>query len=127
VGRRDPGDGQLDLLGPPPRPDPDQPGVKLPALPRTTQVQAALRALPSSGSKRGVLLAMFQSIHRVNGGGYTDDELARYTTWGLNTIRPRRLELVEAGWVRDSGETRPTQGGSPAIVWVFVPEGGRAG
>lgn len=38
-----------------------------------------------------------------------------------NTVRPRRIELEELGFVEDSGARRPTHSGKMAIVWV-VPE-----
>jgi hypothetical protein len=34
-----------------------------------------------------------------------------------STQRPRRVELVEGGWVEDSGERRPTRSGMDAVVW----------
>jgi hypothetical protein len=35
----------------------------------------------------------------------------------VSGIRTRRAELVEAGTVYDTGETRPTISGRAAIVW----------
>jgi hypothetical protein len=35
-----------------------------------------------------------------------------------STERPRRRELEEAGWIRDSGRTRKTASGHDAIVWL---------
>lgn len=32
--------------------------------------------------------------------------------------RPRRIGLTDAGVVRDSGRTRETRKGNPAVVWV---------
>jgi hypothetical protein len=60
-------------------------------------------------------------------GPMTDEELHAFlknknfihTTSGLRT---RRSELADAGWVRDSGNKRPTTAGSPAIIWMFEGE-----
>ena len=35
----------------------------------------------------------------------------------------RRAELVDAGWLRDSGEKRPTAAGNPSIDWEATPVG----
>lgn len=47
----------------------------------------------------------------------TDQELAERLGVSGNTIRPRRIELVESGMVRDSGERRLTKAKRKAIVW----------
>ena len=39
-----------------------------------------------------------------------------------NTQRPRRLELLEMGWIKDSGVTSKTEAGLDAIVWTYVPD-----
>lgn len=73
-------------------------------------------------------LKLYQAIRIVltGVGPMTDEELHdflqkknfKHTTSGLRT---RRSELADAGWVRDSGNKRPTAAGSPAIVWEFAP------
>jgi hypothetical protein len=55
--------------------------------------------------------------------GATDEELIEAVMaygYAMNTIRPRRVELVRAGVVADSGRTRATGSGRDAIVWVAV-------
>lgn len=47
----------------------------------------------------------------------TDQELAQILGIHENTIRPRRVELVDKGMVRDSGERRLTKARRKAIVW----------
>jgi len=47
----------------------------------------------------------------------TDQELASKLGVPENTIRPRRVELVDNGMVRDSGERRLTKAKRKAIVW----------
>lgn len=66
--------------------------------------------------------------------GFTDEELiyaiSRQNGRGPNSIRPRRVELFEAGHVHDSGQTRTTRAGRNAVVWVASchrPELGMAG
>lgn len=47
----------------------------------------------------------------------TDDELQHALGLPPNTQRPRRVELVRQGKVRDSGVRRKTETGRNAIVW----------
>jgi hypothetical protein len=106
-----------------PQPGPEQarhamdPHIYLPADPRPTQVEAAERALPKSGTQRARVLG---ELKRAGRNGLTDEELAARLDLSLNSVRPRRLELVEAMLVVSTERRRPTQGGGPAIVWVHV-------
>ena len=52
--------------------------------------------------------------------GLTDEEIIDAIGGNPNGIRPRRVELVRAGIVRDSGRTRSTVSGRSAVVWVAV-------
>ena len=52
--------------------------------------------------------------------GATDSEIQEALNLPGNTERPRRRWLVEHGYARDSGETRPTPSGRPAVVWVVT-------
>jgi hypothetical protein len=56
--------------------------------------------------------------------GMTDEEIQRSLKLNPSTERPRRIELVQAGKVRDSGRTRPTVSGRAATVWEIVPSAG---
>lgn len=82
---------------------------------RPTSVAAAQRVLPKSGSQRAAVLA---ELVTCGDAGATDDELAHRTGLALNSVRPRRLELVDAGMVLDSGDTRPSDQGNDAVVWL---------
>jgi hypothetical protein len=50
--------------------------------------------------------------------GATDEEMQEGMTLAPNTQRPRRVELVRMGLVKDSGRTRPTRSGRQAVVWI---------
>lgn len=78
--------------------------------PRTARA-AALAATPRTGTARHRLLQAIAERPR------TDEELQDDLAMAANTQRPRRVELVEGGWIEDSGETRPTRSGQEAIVW----------
>jgi predicted ArsR family transcriptional regulator len=49
--------------------------------------------------------------------GATDEELVEALRLSPSTARPRRIELVAAKLVQDSGRTRKTRAGRPAVVW----------
>jgi len=53
-----------------------------------------------------------------NAGGATDEEIQIALDMNPSTERPRRVELVNAGRVADSGERRKTKSGRKAVVWV---------
>ena len=96
---------------------------KLPRNPRPTQVKAAERVAPRMFTQRARVLSIIReySQFEVN-PGITDEAIADALCMSLNSVRPRRLELLEAGWVKDSGRTRKTRSGSDAIVWCYVEE-----
>ncbi len=54
-------------------------------------------------------------------GGATDEETQRGLSMNPSTQRPRRVELVERGLVRDGGKKRRTASGRFAVVWEVTP------
>ncbi len=50
----------------------------------------------------------------------TDEEIATALSMEGNSVRPRRIELVERGLVRDSGDRRLTKAKRNAIVWELI-------
>lgn len=63
-------------------------------------------------------LASYEHPYR----GLTDHELEHMLkdlghAWPASSIRSRRAELVEAGWVSDSGHRRDSNYGRKSIVW----------
>lgn len=103
------------------RPDPALPGTLVRRGAADTSRAAALRAYPRSGTQRERVLMLLKNLL----DGLTDDELSAALDLSPNTVRPRRVELVAGGWVKDSGRRRNSAGGSPAVVWVYCPEPGR--
>jgi hypothetical protein len=85
------------------------------AVPRDTQVAAAAAVLPRTGTQRARVL---EAIKGAGPAGMTDQEVAVRLAMAENSVRPRRLELADAGLIEDSGERRETSGGNPAIVWI---------
>ncbi len=78
-----------------------------------TSRQAAKKIETSADTVRGRVLRFL--VKNVDGA---TDEAMQYAMWlNPNTQRPRRIELVERGLVKDSGVRRNTKSGRKAIVW----------
>ena len=96
---------------------PSAPGIKLGFGAHSTSVIAAAVVLPKSGTQRSkVLYAVAESED-----GMTDAEIALDLSMEGNSVRPRRLELIEMGWLVDSGRRRASAGHGEGIVWVLAP------
>lgn len=81
-----------------------------------TQREAAIFIYPRTGNgRRRVLDCIADSID-----GATDEEVQDWLGMNPSTQRPRRVELVEGGWVCDSGLTRKTRSGTSAVVWALT-------
>jgi len=97
-------------------------GATPPELPRlpaqasspTSQAAAAAAAATAPG-KRG---DVFRFVIQRGQQGATDEEIQNGLMMRDNTQRPRRVELVAAGLVVDSGRTRPTRQNREAVVWI---------
>lgn len=77
--------------------------------------RAAEAMEPRAGTKRAQVLDFLRSC---GPRGATDEEMQRRIPMVNNTQRPRRIELVAARLVKDSGRTRKTCSGEDAVVWV---------
>lgn len=80
-----------------------------------TSKAAAEEAKPSAATLRGRV----REFLRTNGPA-TDEQIQDALGMNPSTQRPRRIELVTAGFVRDSGKTRKTASGRSATVWEAV-------
>lgn len=104
-------------------PTPVGPPVVTPAQ-AATSVEAAHRAWPHVNTHRWWILMALDATDVGN----TDEDLAAVLEVGLNTIRPRRGELVAAGWVEPLCDrdgvlvTRPTSTGAQAQVWCLTAD-----
>lgn len=87
---------------------------------RRTSAAAAAAVEPRTGTQRHALLTAVARVSRDPAlGGLTDVELAAATGIRPNSLRPRRKELVDGGWLTDSGRTRQHHG-NEHIVWVLT-------
>lgn len=90
---------------------------KVTADPPVTSARAARLVEPRTGNQRGAILRFI-----VEGNGATDFEIARDLRILPNSVRPRRGELAEGGYVVDSGRTRRHRG-ADWVVWEATGEG----
>lgn len=77
--------------------------------------EMAARMLTNPKSKRDLVYGII-SAQRSN--GITDETISNMTGLPLNTVRPRRVELVQMGLVKDSGLRRNTASRRAAVLWV---------
>lgn len=80
-----------------------------------TSRMAAEAMKPTAGRLRQ---RVYERLVLAGYDGMTDCELQEALAMNPSTQRPRRVELVNAGLVRDSGVRRNTASGRKAIVWV---------
>lgn len=94
-------------------------GEPLPASPpyqphSTTSREAAAIVTPRLNELQRQLLEYFQACGE---DGSTDEEATLKLGWNPSTIRPRRVELLAAKLIKDSGKTRKTKSRRAAVVW----------
>lgn len=82
-----------------------------------TSIAAAEAIKPRVEIYRERILA---EIKRSGALGRTDGELQEQLAMNGSTQRPRRIELVDAGLVKDSGRTRKSASGRACVVWVVA-------
>jgi hypothetical protein len=115
---------EIDALRPWQRSDLPDPSVNRPAPvhrnAHDTERTASGLVFPRTGTLR---LSALIALDRAGEDGLTHGELAEQTGHRHYSIAPRVTELVRDGWVVDSGRRRPTDTGSPAIVWVLSARG----
>lgn len=110
--------GQLPLFGSPP----------IVARPVDADLNPPHAAAPTSREAAGRIKRhapiqrqrVFRCILDAGSHGRTDEETGTELGMLLHSVSPRRGELVKLGVVRDSGRTRPTSSGRPAIVWAVA-------
>jgi hypothetical protein len=71
-----------------------------------TAGKAASAIAPKSGTQRAAILAELLDAPF----GLTDPEIGDATGLQMNSVRPRRVELVEGEWAEDSGRVRMVNG-----------------
>ena len=84
-----------------------------------TSVEAGEKIKPHAETLRDKVLDLLKSR-----GGFTDIEIQDILQMNPSTQRPRRIELVTAGLVQDSGSVRKTPSGRNATVWEVVTKFG---
>jgi len=78
----------------------------------TTSERAAQEIAGSVGTLRRMILDYIQRI-----GPISDEQIQDHFMMNPSTERPRRIELVKLGLVRDSGLTIRTRSGRACTLW----------
>jgi hypothetical protein len=82
--------------------------------PTSVAAAASVEGVPASTWRQKV----YEYIDSQGYLGATDEEVQEALGMNPSTQRPRRVELVRFGVVRDSGVTRKTRSNRSAVVWV---------
>lgn len=80
-----------------------------------TSREAAERIEPVAGTERARVLGCLRAHTRL-----TDEQMQMSLRMNPSTQRPRRVELVNAGLARDSGEKGVTSSGRRATLWEAI-------
>lgn len=100
--------------------DLDAPGAKAHANAGDTERAAQWAKMPTSGTQRRKVLQLIWQRPR------TDEEISVVGRISPSSVRPRRVELIEGGWVEDSGLRRDSTYGHAMTVWAVTEAGSRA-
>lgn len=84
-----------------------------------TSRAAAMEAMADAPTWRGRVLRLLREAE----GGLTDEEIQARLHMNPSTERPRRIELVNFGLVKDSGATKTTRSGRAAVIWIAGGQG----
>jgi hypothetical protein len=84
-----------------------------------TSQRASQLIFPKVGTLRR---RVYDVIAGAGADGATRDEIERLTGLAGSTVRPRVLELIEAGFVRETKDTRETAAGRAAYTLVAVAD-----
>ncbi len=82
-----------------------------------TSREAAIEAYPNAGTQLALVL---DELRKHPFTGLTDIEMQTRLNMNPSTQRPRRVELVNAGLVVESGFHRLTPSGRKAMVWIVA-------
>ncbi len=93
-----------------------------PAQQHSPTSQEAAAAMDQSGRLNALRRSVLDFVLLMGEEGATDEEIQVSIPMKPNTERPRRVELVRAGLIRDSGKKRKGTSGHQAVVWVAIPQ-----
>lgn len=93
--------------------------------PETSYAAANSVRLCTGTARRRVMQLLADAFANI-GYGLSDEEIQEALGMSPNTERPRRVELVRAGYVMDSNCRTTTMSGREAILWVATRAGEQA-
>lgn len=96
------------------------------AAPMVAGITAASRETSGQAARRiesqlnALQLRVLEHLRAVGGYGATDEEMQFVLGMNPSTQRPRRIELLRKGLIRESDIQRTTRSGRNAVVWCVV-------
>lgn len=111
--------GQQSLFDPPrkPRLDP-QPPVTAPYIAHSETSRAAARSFTET-DLNNLQQQVLACVRQAGYAGRTDEEITTITGLNPSTVRPRRVELANKGFIKACGQ-RATKSGRKALVWKVI-------
>ena len=85
-----------------------------------TSKDAARSIRVNAGTYRARVYDYLISCGICGSAGATDEQMQQGIPMAASTQRPRRIDLVRDGLVRDSGRKAKTAAGKDAVVWECV-------
>lgn len=80
---------------------------------RQSSISSYIIALPTLNAKQNVVFEAFLKANcRI-----TDRDLSKFLGWSINTVTPRRGELVKMGYVEDAGLTFDYETNRRVMTW----------
>lgn len=104
---------------PVPRPGAIYASKPAPGVRKSATSMAAAKLM--DGKRAPLLSQIYHLLLGILPDGLTDEEGQDLLRINGNTYRPRRVELEEAGLVKDSLTTRLTASKRKAVVWQAIP------
>lgn len=78
-----------------------------------TSLASFKAVLPHLNDKQNVMLEAFKKANcRI-----TDRDLAKFLGWSINTVTPRRGELLKLGYIEEAGLTFDYETNRRAMTW----------
>lgn len=87
---------------------------------QSTSAEAYESIRPHLNAQEKQVMDEFDAWSKTKWIGLTDEECQGVTGLSPSSQRPRRIALVDAGRLKDSGLTRKTSSGRSAIVWAVA-------
>jgi hypothetical protein len=84
---------------------------------RQTQIDSYRKCQPTLGKKQAEMYAVFTDFKYAS---FTDRTLAKMLDWTINTVCPRRGELLAKGLIQEAGTTFDEETKRKVMLWKIA-------